>query len=249
MPACPTHPDTYYPPGGACILCLRGQAASKRLEEKTVKQSENTFNKKKVAIVKQQEKRKENTKLIKEILAKNPTAKVVYRKSDITKYLTDAQYQISRLAKAVYGGESKYINCWVCNKPVLLRGTTINNTSHCSHYYPKSRYWGIAHLLVNVGLCCKQCNVDEPETAPAMLPKMIEWHGKENIENLHKLATEFKFKKDTGVEHEKPDAFHLMAVIKILKQEYKRFQDDQVKFINELKKKGNEKIKKLNNIS
>jgi hypothetical protein len=128
-----------------------------------------------------------------------------------------AQSLLSKRFKEKYC-KSEFINCWICSKPVRTKGSSVLNTTHCSHYYPKSIYWELAFLQENLGACCYDCNVNNPEGVPAMRAKLIQVHGEEKIKELDLKANKFMIELKTGQKKSQPSDIWLMAQIEGLKK-------------------------------
>lgn len=220
MPQCKIHLDTYYPPNGQCILCLRGQSATKRFEEKTVQQSENTFNKKKVAIVKQQEKRKENTKLIKEILAKNPNANII---KPVVKSRAELKKELQSLVSKHFKKFCKDNNLYYC----WITKQTENKTAkgffklHTYHYFAKSIYWPLWDRKANLGLSVYDQNINKQYNVAAIRPMLIKIHGLKEVEKLEKDQQEIDLKIHQGlIKKYVPTDWLLAKIIELKRPDY-----------------------------
>lgn len=215
MPQCKIHLDTYYPPNGQCILCLRNNSTTKRTQEKAEQQVVKVYNKKMTAIAKQQEKRKENTKLIKEILAKNPTAKVV-------KQNTKSRAEYKNELQALW---SKYFKTWAKENNIYFDWITGEKKEgkklfsfHVSHYFSKSIYWMLWTHPVNSGILTYDQNVNKAYNIAAMRPMMVKIHGKKEVDKLEALQQEYDLKLKTGQMKSQPPVDWLIAQIQELKQ-------------------------------
>lgn len=141
-------------------------------------------------------------------------------KGSLTKNKEKIQAMLSKMMKEKYC-KTKYTNCWTCGKPTLSKGTSITNTVHCGHYYPKAIYWTLSHLLINTGVQCWKCNSLNQGVIPAMRPKLVEIWGEEKIKELEAKADQFIKDKNLGIIKSKPDAFQLLAMIQELKSKNK----------------------------
>ena len=142
-------------------------------------------------------------------------------KSSLTKQKEKIQAILSKMMKDKYC-KTKYTNCWTCGKPTLSKGTSITNTVHCGHYYPKAIYWPLSHLLINTGVQCWKCNTLHQGIIPAMRPKLVEIWGEEKIKELDAKADQFIKDKNLGIIKSKPDSFQLLAMIQELKSSGKK---------------------------
>jgi len=218
-PACQTHKDTYYPPGGQCILCLRGSVTKKRNEEKAVSSIKNTYNKKIVQIEKQKDKKLKANNLIKEILKNNPDAKII---KPVTKSRAELKKELQNLwskkMKAIYREKNQYI-CFITNKKDDKKGLF---GLHVSHLHAKGNLWPMWLIPENSGLSLANYNVDKPETVAIMRVKLSEIWGKEAMENLDKLAIEIRDKINLGIIKKYPPTDWILASIQDLKQQLKK---------------------------
>ena len=155
------------------------------------------------------QKNKEEKQTIKKFEKKIPTK--------LNKLLNNAQKILSSNLKSKYC-KGKYVNCAICLKPVLTKGTNIMNTVHCGHYFPKSEYWELAHLEENNCEVCYDCNVNKPHTAPAMRYLLVQRFGEEKIKELELRAAKFMIEIKTGIKKRKPDKLYLLAITNELKQ-------------------------------
>lgn len=137
--------------------------------------------------------------------------------NNLKKLRDRAQNLLSSWFKKKYC-KGKYENCWICHKPVLVKGSHIMNTVHCSHFYPKSIYWNLAYNEENLSCCCYNCNVNNPGTVPALRNKLVSIHGEQKIKELDNLAEQFMIKVNTKQLKSRPDELYLLAIINELKQ-------------------------------
>ena len=154
-------------------------------------------------------------------LAKKVESKATASKPSGLKRLKDkAQALHSKKIKAIYCKE-KFTNCWTCGKPVLTKGTSVVNTIHCGHYFPKGTYWELAYLLENSGLQCYDCNCNNQGVIPAMRIKLVSIFGESVISKLDKLADKFINEKRAGIKKSQPPEMWLIGQIELLKRELK----------------------------
>lgn len=128
-----------------------------------------------------------------------------------------AQSLLSKKLKDKYC-KTEFVNCWICSKPVRTKGSSILNTVHCSHYFPKSIYWELAYLEENISACCYDCNVNNPGSVPALRQKLIQVHGEHTIKSLEERAEKFMIEVKTGQKKRQPDELFLIANIELLKK-------------------------------
>lgn len=220
-PSCTIHNDTYFPPGGQCILCLRGSVSKKRIVEKATNSISKTYNKKLVQIEKQNQKKKENQQLVKELLKNNPDAKIIKQPKSRKQLIEEGQKYLSLNWKKKYC-PNKTTNCSVCNKPVPTKGNHIMNTIHCGHYYAKGIYWQLMFDESNLAPVCYDHNVNKPESAPGMRDWLIKTHGKKAIELLDQRATKFMQDKNQNIIKSRPDELYLLGNIQDQKKRTKK---------------------------
>ncbi|MEN9370663.1 MAG: hypothetical protein RI952_1528 [Bacteroidota bacterium] len=143
--------------------------------------------------------------------------------SGIKKLKDKAQALFSKKIKAKYC-KSKFVNCWTCGKAILSKGTSVTNTAHCGHYYPKSTHWELAYTLFNAGIQCYMCNCNAQGIIPAMRNKLVEVWGEEIIKQLDNVAEKFINEKKSGIKKSQPSEMWLIGQIELLKQETKNLK-------------------------
>lgn len=214
---CPIHQSSPLDKYGQCNTCLWIKIDKEKKENKAIKSIEKTHNKKISLIAKANEKKKENQKLVKEILAKHPNAKIIKPVVKSRKQLIEeGQRLLSLNFKKKYCPDIK-TNCSVCNKPVPTKGNHIMNTIHAAHYYPKGIYWGLMFEEANLAPACYVHNCDKPESAPAMRNWMIKTYGEKALKELDKKAEKFMQDMNLGIIKSRPDTLYLQAEIHFLK--------------------------------
>lgn len=140
--------------------------------------------------------------------------------SERKKLKDKAQALFSKIIKAKYC-KGKFVNCSTCGKPVLSKGTSIINTAHCGHYYPKSTHWELAYLEFNAMPECYMCNCNTQGIIPAMRNKLVEVWGEEKIKELDNMAEKFINEKKSGIKKSQPPEMWLIGQIELLKQKAK----------------------------
>lgn len=174
MRVCEKHGIAY---NDFCRSCNQENIKEWRLVEKSKKQKERSFKKKKEWRIKPNNKR-EN---LKKRLQSAWRAKIFpfYKKLGLTG------------------------RCWICGKAVL-EGVKGLYSSQVSHYYAKSQVYQLWSHPVNSGICCYGCNVDRPHTVTAMETKMIEVWGEKNVANLKDEHDLYKHAIDIGAYKKHP---------------------------------------------
>lgn len=215
-PICIEH-TRYYKEGQWCAACGVKAHSEAKEKNKAANTIAKTFNKKISSIAKANEKKKESQKLVKEILAKHPNAKLIKPSvKSMAALIEEGQKYLSLNFKKKYC-PNEFTNCSVCNKPVPTKGNHIMNTIHCAHLYPKGIYWGLMFEEANLAPACFEHNVDKPQAAPAMRNWMIKTYGEKALKELDKKAEKFMQDMNLGIIKSRPDTLYLQAEIHFLK--------------------------------
>lgn len=154
-------------------------------------------------------------------LAKKAESKSTATKPTKIKQLMDkAQRLFSEKIKGKYC-KGKFTECWTCGKPVLSKGTSITNTVHCGHYYPKGIYWELAFDELNAGPQCFNCNINTQGVIPAMRNKLVSVWGEDRIKELDHKAERFNLDKKMGIKKSRPEDIWIIGQIELMKRERK----------------------------
>lgn len=129
-----------------------------------------------------------------------------------------AQRELRKVVLALYCKGKVFTNCWTCGKPVKVKGTSVVDSIHVGHYFPKGVYWSLAYDLENCGLQCYDCNCNKEGVIPAMRITLVSVHGEEKIKALELRADEFMKLKKIGFHKNQPDPFWIELMIKKLKE-------------------------------
>lgn len=124
-----------------------------------------------------------------------------------------AQRTLRKKVLEKYCKGNVYVNCWTCGSPVKIKGSSVVDSIHVGHYFPKGVYWMIAYDLRNVGLQCYDCNVNNQGVIPAMRIELVKIFGESKIQELEKDAAEFLKLKKAGIYKNQPDELWLTGMI------------------------------------
>lgn len=205
----------FYKDGTECNTCKWIEWDKRKKTGKATNSIQKTYNKKINSIAKANEKKKENQKLVKEILAKNPTAKVVKQN---TKSRAELKANLQSLWSAkfkIWAKENNLYYDWITGEK--KEGKKLFSF-HVSHYFSKSIYWMLWTHPVNSGILTYDQNVNKAHNIAAMRPMMVKIHGKKEVDKLEALQQEYDLKLKTGQMKSQPPIDWLIAQIQELKQ-------------------------------
>lgn len=198
MPSCLKHPDQYWKPDqpgrpkGFCQKCNNENIELLRQSEKQKRKDEKVIRFKKYEVSK----------------------KSVTRK----RLLAKLQSLVAANLKKRFKGTPLWI-CWISKRRESNTKTGLHYSMHCSHFYAKGSIWQLWNHPHNVFPSIYSENVLKPANVAEARPMMIKIYGKENIEELDRLAEQYKDAMNKGLANKRPTELQILAMIEETKKQ------------------------------
>lgn len=210
----------FYKDGTECNTCKWIEWDKRKKTGKATNSIQKTYNKKLNSIAKANEKKKENQQLVKELLAKNPNAKLI--KPDVksrAELKKELQSLVSKHFKKFCKDNNLYY-CWI-TKQAENKNAKGFFKLHTYHYFAKSIYWPLWDRKANLGLSVYDQNINKQYNVAAIRPMLIKVHGIEEVEKLEKDQQEIDLKiKQNLIKKYVPTDWLIAKIIELKRPDY-----------------------------
>lgn len=217
-PVCIEH-GIYHKQGTYCSKCGVREWNEANKRNKATNAIAKTYNKKIDSIERANEKKKENQKLVKELLAKHPEAKIIKGQKTRAELKNELQSLVSKHFKR-FCKDNGYYYCWITKENENKNAKGFFKL-HTYHYFAKSTYWPLWDRKANLGLSNFDQNINKQYNVAAIRPMLIKVHGIKEVEKLEKDQQEIDLKIKQGlIKKYVPTDFLLAKIAELKRPDY-----------------------------